>query len=197
MKLAPTGLAKALGTGLKPVYVILGEEPYAAQEAADAVREAARAKGYAERALLFVETGFSWDELHAEAANGGSLFGDKRLIEVKIANGRVDAAGQAAIAEYAADPPPDTLLLVVVLGADYRLFKSAGARKLAEVGVVVECKPLSANELVHWIKGRLKACGMEAPEAGIALIADSAQGNLLAAAQAVERLSLLGAEGTV
>ncbi|MGH8128794.1 MAG: DNA polymerase III subunit delta, partial [Gammaproteobacteria bacterium] len=61
----------------------------------------------------------------------------------------------------------------------------------------VECKPLSADDLVRWIKARLKARGMEAPQAGIALIADSAQGNLLAAAQAVERLTLLGAQGVV
>ncbi len=190
MKLAPLGLAKALSAGFKSLYVILGEEPYAAQEAADAVREAARAQGYSERSLLFVESGFNWDNLYAEAASGGSLFGDKRLIEVKVANGRIDTAGQAAIAGFAADPPPDTLLLVVVLGADYRIFKSAGVRKLAALGVVIECRLLGAGELVRWIKGRLNARGLEVSEAGIALIADSAQGNLLAAAQAVERLGL-------
>jgi DNA polymerase-3 subunit delta len=175
--------------------VILGEEPYVAQEAADTVREAARAQGHNERSLLFVESGFNWDDLYAEAASGGSLFGDKRLIEVKIANGRIDAAGQAAIAEFAANPPPDVLLLVVVLGADYRTFKSAGVRKLAARGVVIECRPLGASELARWVRARLSACGLEVSEAGIALITDSAQGNLLAAAQAIERLSLLGAAG--
>ena len=197
MKLNSLGLAKALDAGLKPLYVILGEEAYAAQEAADAVRERARAQGYDERALLFVEPGFSWDDLHAEAASGGSLFGNKRLIEVKITNGRINAAGLAAITEFASDPPPDTLLLVVVLGADYRVFKSAGARKLSDAAVVVECRPLSANELVRWIKLRLKARGLDVPEAEVALIADSAQGNLLAAAQAVERLTLIGLEGAI
>lgn len=197
MKLAPPGLTRALDAGLKPLYVILGEEPCAAQEAADSVREAARAEGYDERVLLFVESGFNWDDLHAEAANGGSLFGDKRLIEVKIANGRIDAAGQAAIAEFAAAPPPDTLLLVVVMGADYRTFKSAAARKMAEVGVVIECRPLGAGELVRWVKMRLGTRGLDVPEAGVVLIAESAQGNLLAAAQAVERLVLLAEAGPV
>lgn len=197
MKVSSLGLPKALGAGLEPLYVILGEEPYAAQEAADAVRETARAQGHDERALLFVEPGFSWDELHAEAASGGSLFGGKRLIELKINNGRLDAAGQAAILEFAAAPPPDTLLLVVVLGADYRLFKSAGARKLAEAGVVVECRPFGTGDLLRWIGARLRDHGLDVPEAGVALIADGAQGNLLAAAQAVERLSLLAPQGPV
>lgn len=197
MKVSPLGLPKALDAGLEPLYVIIGEEPYAAQEAGDAVRAAARAQGYDERVLLFVEPGFSWDELHAEAASGGSLFGGRRLIEVKITNGRVDAAAVEAISAFAADPPPDTLLLVVVLGADYRTFKAAGVRKLAEAGVMVECRPLGSGELLRWIGMRLRDRGLKVPEAGIALIADSAQGNLLAAAQAVERLSLLAGEGPV
>lgn len=197
MKVSPLGLPKKLGAGLEPLYVVLGEEPYAAQEAGDAVRAAARVQGYDERVLLFVEPGFSWDELHAEAASGGSLFGGKRLIEVKITNGRVDVATVDAILGFAADPPPDTLLLVVVLGADYRTFKQAGVRKLADAGVVVECRPLGGGELVRWVGTRLRDRGLKVPEAGIALIADSAQGNLLAAAQAVERLSLLAVDGPV
>ena len=197
MKRAPTGLDRALAGGLEPLYVVLGEEPWTTLETAAAIRAAARAQGHTERSLLFAESGFHWDALHAEAAAGGSLFADKRLIEVKILNGRIDAAGQAAIAAFAADPPPDTLLLVVVLGADYRTFQSAAARKLAQVGVVVECRPLNESALVQWIRRRLQEQGLQVPEAGVALIAEGAQGNLPAAAQAIERLTLLAAPGPV
>lgn len=195
MKLAPQGLARALGKKLEPFYLILGEEPYAALEAADAVRAAARAQGFDERVLLFVEPGFSWNDLHAEAASGGSLFGNKRLIEVKIMNGRIDAAGQSAIAEFTADPPPDTLLLVTVLGADYRTFKAAWVRHLEAAGVLVECRLLGARALEQWIQARLSARGLQVSRDGVELIAERAQGNLHAAAQTIERLGLLGADG--
>jgi len=184
-----------LGKELKPFYLILGEEPYAALEAADAVRVAARAQGFDERVLLFVEPGFSWNDLHAEAASGGSLFGNKRLIEVKVMNGRIDAAGQAAIAEFATDPPPDTLLLVTVLGTDYRTFKAAWVKHLEAAGVLVECRLLGARALEQWIQERLAVRGLQVSRDGVELIAERAQGNLHAAAQTIERLGLLGADG--
>lgn len=195
MKVAAQGLSRALGAGLKPFYLILGEEPYAALEAADAVRAAARSQGFDERVVLFVEPGFSWNDLHAEAASGGSLFGGKRLIEVKVMNGRIDAAGQEAVAGFAGDPPPDALLLITVLGCDYRSFKAAWAKNLAALGVLVECRQLGARELDQWIRARLAARGLRVPDAGIELIAERAQGNLHAAAQTIERLGLLGADG--
>ena len=184
-----------MGKELKPFYLILGEEPYAALEAADSVLAAARDQGFDERVLLFVEPGFSWNDLHAEAASGGSLFGNRRLIEVKIMNGRIDAAGQAAIAEFAADPPPDTLLLVTVLGADYRTFKAAWVKHLEAAGVLVECRLMGARALEQWIQARLSARGLQVSRDGVELIAERAQGNLHAAAQTIERLSLLGADG--
>lgn len=189
------GLSKALGAGLKPVYLILGEEPHAALEAADAVRTAARAQGFEERVVLFVEPGFSWNELYAEGASGGSLFGGKRLIEVKIVNGRIDAAGQSTVAAFAEDPPPDAMLLITVLGADYRSFKAAWAKQMAAHGVVVECRTLGSRELMAWIRARLEQRGLRVPDAGVELIAEQAQGNLHAAAQTIERLGLLGADG--
>lgn len=195
MKLAPQGLSKALGAGLKPFYLIVGEEPYAALEAADTVRAQARQQGFDERVLLFVEPGFSWNDLYAEAASGGSLFGNKRLLEVKIMNGRVDAAGQEAMAAFAEDPPPDTLLLVTVLGADYRSFKAAWLKHLGALAVTVECRLLGSRELIQWIQTRLAQRGLQVSDAGIELIAARAQGNLLAAAQTIERLGLLGADG--
>ena len=195
MKLAPQGLSKALGAGLKPFYLIVGEEPYAALEAADTVRARAREQGFDERVLLFVEPGFSWNDLHAEAASGGSLFGGKRLVDVKIMNGRVDAAGQEAMAAFAEDPPPDTLLLVTVLGADYRSFKAAWLKHLGALAVTVECRVPGSRELIQWIRTRLAERGLQVSDAGVELIAARAQGNLLAAAQTIERLRLLGADG--
>ncbi|EPN32583.1 DNA polymerase III subunit delta, partial [Pseudomonas syringae pv. actinidiae ICMP 19096] len=48
MKLAPAQLAKHLQGTLAPVYVISGDDPLLCQEAADAVRAAARQQGFDE-----------------------------------------------------------------------------------------------------------------------------------------------------
>ena len=49
MQLAPAQLAAHLAKRIAPLYVIHGDEPLLAQEAADAIRAAARPQGYTER----------------------------------------------------------------------------------------------------------------------------------------------------
>ena len=55
MQLRPEQLEAALARGLKPLYTIHGDEPLLAQEAADAIRAAARTAGYSETAALAKE----------------------------------------------------------------------------------------------------------------------------------------------
>ncbi len=192
----PQALPKALAAGLKSIYVILGEEPLAALEAADAVRAAARTAGYAERVPLFVESGFRWESLGAEAASR-SLFSDKRLIDLKIPNGKPGNDGSKALIEYAAAPAPDMLLLVTLMNADRKAATTAWAKAVARAGVLVECKPVPADKLPQWIAARMRTRGVAAPQEAPAFIAEYVQGNLLAAAQAIERLALIASDGRV
>ena len=57
LKLRPDNLAAQLEQRLLPVYLISGDEPLQAGEAADSVRAVARARGYTEREVHFIERG--------------------------------------------------------------------------------------------------------------------------------------------
>ncbi len=194
MKTSAQALPKALAAGLKPVYAIIGEEPLAAIEAADAVRAAARTAGYGERVPMFVEAGFRWASLAAEAASQ-SLFADKRLLDLKIPNGKPGNDGSRALVEYAKAPPADTVLLVTAMNADYKSAQTAWAKALGNAGVLVECKPIPARKMPDWVAARLRARGISVPQGAAALIAEYAEGNPLAAAQSIERLALLAPDG--
>jgi len=74
------------------MYLIHGDEPLLVLESADAVRAAARKRGHAERQVLFAEKGFDWSEV-AGALASQSLFGDKKIVELRLASGRMPAAG--------------------------------------------------------------------------------------------------------
>lgn len=174
--------------------MILGEEPFTAFEAADAVRVQARRHGFDERVPLFVESGFDWNALAAAGANV-SLFGGKRLLDLKLPGGKADAAGSRALIEYAERPPPDALLLVTAPGADRKTGNTAWAKAAARAGVLVECRPLPSARLPRWVAERLRGRGLGVPAEAPALIAEYAQGNPMAAAQAVERLALLARDG--
>ena len=74
-------LAAHLNGPLAPVYAIHGDDPLLVIEAADAIRSAARDKGFTEREVLTVSHPFDWKQL-GYATQGGSLFGDSKIVEL-------------------------------------------------------------------------------------------------------------------
>ncbi len=185
----PAQLASQLQRGLAPVYLIAGEEPLLMQEALDAIRAAARAKGYAEREVLDAERGFDWQRL-IETCNTPSLFAPQRIVELR-ATGAPDAAGAAALIKLAQDPAPDVLLIVSLGKLESRARNAAWFSALENAGASLYVWPLKPEELPAWIGGRLKAAGLQADPDTLRLLAERTEGNLLAAQQEVEKLALL------
>ena len=116
MQLASAQLAAHLQKGLKPLYTIHGDEPLLAQEAADAIRAAARAQGYTERTVHTVAGAhFDWSAVLA-AGGSLSLFADKQLVEIRIPSGKPGKDGSAALQQLAeAAPGNDSTLTLVML----------------------------------------------------------------------------------
>ena len=111
MKLRFDQLADHLQQGLRPIYLLSGDEPLQLGEAADAIRAAARTQGFAEREVMHVEAGFDWNSL-AAASNTLSLFAEQRLIDLRLPSGKPGREGGAALSGYAENPAPDTVLLI-------------------------------------------------------------------------------------
>ncbi|MEK9803585.1 MAG: DNA polymerase III subunit delta, partial [Curvibacter sp.] len=66
MQVAAAQLAAQLQRGLKSLYTVHGDEPLLQQEAADAIRAAARAQGYTERTVHTVAGAhFDWSAVLA------------------------------------------------------------------------------------------------------------------------------------
>ena len=173
---------------LAPVYLLAGEE-LLVLEAADALRARARALGYGEREVLDVESGFDWNDLDRAAA-GMSLFASHRLIDLRLPTGKPGREGGKALTAFAENPPPDTVLLVTCM-AWSRKHEGAWSKALDRAGVQVVFWPPRANQLPRWIGARLARHGIQAEPAALALLAERVEGNLLAAAQEVEKLALL------
>jgi DNA polymerase-3 subunit delta len=185
-----THLARALA----PLYVIHGDEPLLAMEAADAIRAKARAEGYAERTVLTVERGFDWGQLAASAASL-SLFASRQMIELRLPTGKPGTEGAKAIEAYCAALAPDTVTLVTLPRLDRAGQNSAWFGALSATGVVVNVYPIDRKTLPLWIGARLARQKQRAAEAALGFIADCVEGNLLAAHQEIQKLGLLYPEG--
>ncbi|HEY0721001.1 MAG TPA: DNA polymerase III subunit delta [Gammaproteobacteria bacterium] len=194
MRLRPDQLASQLRQRLSPVYLVSGDEPLQLQEAADAVRAAARAQGFSERQVLHAEGGFDWGALGAEA-DALSLFAERKIIDLHLPSAKPGDKGSKALLEYTARPPEDNLLLITAGKLEREQQNSKWFKAIDGCGVVVQVWPLEQRALPDWIEQRLAARGLSATPEAIALLAERVEGNMLAAAQEVEKLVMLYGSG--
>ena len=196
MKIRAEQLQSHLSKELLPVYVISGDEPLLAQESADAVRLAARNKGFSGREVFHGEGKFDWGQLHNEA-NALSLFAEKKIIEIRISNGKPGDKGSKALCELCANPSPDNLLLVILPKLERSAQNSKWVKALEAVGAHIQVWPVTGDQLPRWIKQRLLESNITANQQAVEILAERVEGNLLAAVQEIEKLKLLAIEGKV
>jgi len=196
LKLTPDSLSSHLKQHLLPAYLISGDEPLLTGEAADAVRARARTAGFTEREVHFLERGSDWDDVRASAGNL-SLFGSRRLLEVRLPSGRPGVAGNNALLSLLERDDPDTLLLVLTPRLDRDAQAAQWLRVLDSRGGWVQVWPVEAGKLVGWLRGRCRHLELDIGEEALALIAERTEGNLLAAHQELEKLRLLAPTGTL
>jgi DNA polymerase-3 subunit delta len=194
MQLAPAQLAAHLAKGLAPLYVVHGDEPLLAIEAGDQIRAAARAAGCDEREVLVVESGFKWDAFSAASRNLG-LFGVRKIVDVRLPTGKPGIEGARVLEDCAANPNPDTTVLITLPRVDRATQSSAWFCALERAAVVIAVQPLERSELPAWIAARLARARQRASTETLQFLADTTEGNLLAAQQEIEKLALLLPEG--
>ncbi len=189
MKLSPKQLHSASSETTLPVYHLFGAEPLIIEETLSALRKHCTAAGFIEREKLHVETGFNWDTL-GSANQSLSLFASKKIIELRIPNSKPGDKGSKALIEYCQSHSDDTILIVISGAVERAAQNSKWFKALDAAGASVEVAAVKKHEMATWIDQRLKAKKVVA-EAGVAqVIAHYVEGNLLAAAQQVNFLSL-------
>ncbi len=189
----PTSLSQLrkhlTGPELKPVYLLAGEEHLLLLEAADALRARARELGFSERDVLDADANFDWNGL-AMAGASMSLFASRRLIDLRLPTGRPGKEGAAALIEYCERPAPDTVLLVTCTQWS-KAHETAWVAAAEKAGAFVPVWPLKQDELPDWIGERMASRGLKPDRAAIQILIERIEGNLLAAAQEIDKLALL------
>lgn len=175
---------------LAPVYLVTGDDPLLVMEACDAVLVHAKNAGFTERTLLEPDDGEAFAALH-DAAASLSLFADRRIIEIRAEPAAFDKTASEALREYLQRPPPDVLLLLRTGRLDNRQRDAAWVGAVDSAGVVVTLWPVTARELPRWLMERARGRGAELTREAADYLAWRVEGNLLAAAQEIEKLVLL------
>ena len=202
MQLALNQLEGHLSKGLKPLYLLHGDEPLLQQEAQDAIRASAGERGYSERSSYTVQGAhFDWSAVLA-AGGSLSLFADRQIIDIRIPSGKPGKDGSAALQQIAANAQGNdsVLTLVSLPRLDKATRSSAWFTALEGAGVGIAIEPIAREQLPGWIATRLAAQGQRVAggvegQHTLQFFADRVEGNLLAAHQEIQKLALLYPSG--
>jgi len=194
MKVRPDQLNSHLQKQLADIYFICGDEPLQVMESADRIRLEARKRDYTEREVMDVDAQFDWNLL-LDAGNSLSLFSEKRILELRLPTGKPGKVGSQVLQEYAQRPAEDAVLIISSGKLDASAKNTKWFKTLDQQGVVIQCWPVNAEQLPAWINNRLQSKGIIADRQAVQLLADRVEGNLLAAAQEVDKLFLLHGAG--
>ncbi|AOY87061.1 DNA polymerase III subunit delta [Marinobacter salinus] len=195
MKTQPAQLPQLLKKGLSPVYLISGDEPLLVQECCDQVRKSARDAGFHDRLTFHADHQLDWNAV-AEEFSALSLFAERRRIEIHLPTGKL-GDGRAVLERVLQDPPEDIILLLISARLDAAETRRKWYKELQNKGVHVPVWPVDADKFQGWLQQRASSRGLSLTRGALALLGERLEGNLLAASQELDRLSLLTNGNTI
>lgn len=171
------------------VIAISGDDPLLVGEATDALREHFKSQGITEREVEIPDRSFDWKQWLG-AAGTGSLFSEKRLMDLRLPTGKPGLEGSKALQAWCANPPKDVVLLITLPRADRTMQGSNWFEAIDNAGLVILVPELFRSDLPNWVSQRLRLHGVTATPDAIAWICDQCEGNLIAAHQEILKLVL-------
>ena len=190
MKLTFDTLRSHLAGEPARAYLVSGDEALLVAEAADAIRARVRRAGFEEREVHFIERVADWEDVRA-SSNNLSLFGARKLIELRLPSGKPGVGGANAIVELMRDPSPDNVYLMLTGKLEREQSNSAWVKAIEAAGAWMPIWPVEVARLPQWLRTRASALELELDDAAVQFIVERTEGNLLAAQQELEKLKLL------
>lgn len=191
MKLRPEQLPAALKQTLAPIYWVAGNEPFQVMEACDQIRAATKQHGFIERDIISIEGAqFDWQRL-LSASNALSLFAEKKLLDIRLPSGKPGIQGSKVLQAYTKNPPRDKILLIQAANTDSASKNAAWFKAIDKVGITVQVWALSPPQTLAWVAKRMRDKGLKPEQSAVQLLTERVEGNLLAAAQEIDKLVLL------
>ena len=191
MQVKPEELGSHLSGPLRSVYLVSGDETLIVEESCDAVIRAAHGAGYTERSIHHGDAGFKWHDLSNDSASI-SLFAEKKIIDVRLTAKRFDREASDTLRDWLDNQQSDDTILLLRCGRlEPRQRNSAWFKAIDQAGVICLVWPLSARALPGWLAGRCRQVGLACERDALQYLAERVEGNLLAARQEIDKITML------
>ncbi|HAH9420283.1 TPA: DNA polymerase III subunit delta [Escherichia coli] len=194
IRLYPEQLRAQLNEGLRAAYLLLGNDPLLLQESQDAVRQVAAAQGFEEHHTFSIDPNTDWNAIFS-LCQAMSLFASRQTLLLLLPENGPNAAINEQLLTLTGLLHDDLLLIVRGNKLSKAQENAAWFTALANRSVQVTCQTPEQAQLPRWVAARAKQLNLELDDAANQVLYYCYEGNLLALAQALERLSLLWPDG--
>lgn len=194
IRIYPEQLSAQLREGLRACYLLTGNEPLLLQESADAIRASALAQGFEEHLSFTLDAQTDWDSLFM-SCQSLSLFAQRQTLTLQFPENGPNAAIAEQLIKLAPLLHADILLVCRMAKLSKAQENSAWFKALSAHAVLVPCQTPEQAQLPRWVVSRAKTLKLDIDDAAVQLLCYCYEGNLLALAQALERLSLQWPDG--
>ncbi len=179
-----------------PFWLITGTQEFAMIEACDRLRQRLRTDGFTDRQVLEMGANSDWSQLSMAAADVG-MFADKKILEVRIPSAKPGLKGAKALEAFLSHPLSGvvTIFYIPLSTDDWATEKTAWWKNTTKACHVVKADVVGRRELPKWLAERMARHNQSATKEALEYFADLVEGNLMAAAQEVEKLALYAPEG--
>ncbi|ASM53435.1 DNA polymerase III subunit delta [Pseudoalteromonas nigrifaciens] len=189
-------LPSELKKGLKPFYLVFGEEPFQEAQCVQQIRAIAKEQGFDEVIKFTLMQGFDWQEIIAQYQSM-SLFSARTIIELDLNQQKPGIIGSNTFKKIIELINPDTILIIKGAKASQDVQRSAWFKALDKHGLFVPYYPLTGTHVKRWLDEQCQRLSLNMQnEAKLSLIS-ATEGNLLACFQELEKLSLLHANALI
>ncbi|MDF2530211.1 MAG: holA [Gammaproteobacteria bacterium] len=188
MKINDTALARQLSQSLYPAYWVSGDEPLLVQESLDLIHQRFKKEGFSEKQVLNIDASFQPEQIY-ELTQNFSLFSEKKRIEIQLQD-KFPEAFTSALIDTLKQADPNLVIIIRSNKLSASQVKTKWYLAFEKTGCHISVWPIESTQLPAWIQQRGKKLGLNFAPDALSALAEFCEGNLLAAKQALEKLSL-------
>jgi DNA polymerase-3 subunit delta len=181
-------LKQPIDKPLANCYWLTGDEPFQLQKCRDQLLHRAKKFEFNERQRLettSVDRSLLQAELYAT-----SLFSNKRIIEINLNQGKLNETLVELLLKFCQKPNPDVLLVLHSPKLESGVTQNRAYKAFDALGTIIQSWPILFDQLPKWFAEQLAQHQLRTSLSGLKLLAELTEGNLLYAAQSVEKLAL-------
>ena len=182
--------SKELQKNQQSKFLLLGDEALSRKEAFDIIRQFAKELSYTEKLSFTVDRYFKWDQCASSLYSQG-LFSQKRIIEIIIPSGKINAEGGESFYEIIQNFSRNDLIVVHLPQIDKETKLQKWFKEIEKIAYTIRLDEIKPFELPFWLNKRASLLSINLDEESIQLISQFVHGNMLAADQELNKLALL------